>query len=219
MNLWRERKRRREQFDRRGSLWVRGDGRICRQAFRSEHPLHRGAGGIPRAGATASAGGVVGAPRKFGAGDFHHGGTARGRGHVCHRAAGHEARHRMLFGQEFLQNFEVSMELHRLQVEREFRTNWLRLRQSVLLAPAKRKARWASCSLRFPVLRAVPARVDRAGPAGARHQTRSGECGSSDHRRESVGVSCRYSICARESEKSGELPPIPRCKRIWNLWK
>src|SRR5581483_3386459 len=28
-------------------------------------------------------------------------------------------RHRMLFGQEFLQNFEISMELHKLQVERE----------------------------------------------------------------------------------------------------
>lgn len=50
-------------------------------------------------------------------------------------------RHRMLWGQDFLQNFEVSMELHRLQVERELRTYWLRLRQSVLLAPAKRKAR------------------------------------------------------------------------------
>lgn len=50
-------------------------------------------------------------------------------------------RHRMLYGQNFLQNFEVSMRLHRLQVERELRTYWLRLRQSVLLAPAKRKAR------------------------------------------------------------------------------
>jgi hypothetical protein len=49
-------------------------------------------------------------------------------------------RHRMLVGQDFLQNFEVSLQLHRLQVERELRTGWLRLRQTVLLAPAKRKA-------------------------------------------------------------------------------
>lgn len=50
-------------------------------------------------------------------------------------------RHRMLYGADFLQDFQVSLELHRLQVERELRTNWMRLRQSVLLAPAKPKAR------------------------------------------------------------------------------
>ena len=50
-------------------------------------------------------------------------------------------RHRMLWGQDFLGSFEVSPQLHRLQVERELRTAWLRLRQTVLLAPAKQKAR------------------------------------------------------------------------------
>ena len=50
-------------------------------------------------------------------------------------------RHRMLLGQDFLGSFEVSPQLHRLQVERELRTAWLRLRQTVLLAPAKQKAR------------------------------------------------------------------------------
>ena len=50
-------------------------------------------------------------------------------------------RHRMLHGADFLQDFQVSMELHRLQVERELRTNWMRLRQAVLMAPAKPKAR------------------------------------------------------------------------------
>jgi predicted nucleotidyltransferase len=45
--------------------------------------------------------------------------------------------HRMLFGADFLPDFEVSMRLHRLQVERELRTNWLRLRQAVLAAPTK----------------------------------------------------------------------------------
>jgi hypothetical protein len=47
--------------------------------------------------------------------------------------------HRMLFGSDFLPDFEVSMRLHRLQVEREMRTNWLRLRQAVLAAPTKPK--------------------------------------------------------------------------------
>jgi predicted nucleotidyltransferase len=50
-------------------------------------------------------------------------------------------KHRMLLGEDFLPAFEVSMRLHRLQVERELRTNWLRLRQAILAAPAKPKAR------------------------------------------------------------------------------
>jgi hypothetical protein len=52
-----------------------------------------------------------------------------------------KSRHRMLLGEDFLHGFEVSLPLHRLQVERELRTSWLRLRQSVLLAPNKGKAR------------------------------------------------------------------------------
>src|ERR1700690_2904469 len=48
-------------------------------------------------------------------------------------------RHRMLFGADFLPDFEVSMRLHKLQVERELRTNWLRLRQAILAAPTKPK--------------------------------------------------------------------------------
>ena len=40
-----------------------------------------------------------------------------------------------------LANFEVSLRLHRLQVERELRTNWLRLRQAILMAPPKPKIR------------------------------------------------------------------------------
>lgn len=50
-------------------------------------------------------------------------------------------RHRMLVGQDFLGSVEVSPQLHRLQVARELRTSWLRLRQAVLLAPSKEKAR------------------------------------------------------------------------------
>jgi hypothetical protein len=41
-------------------------------------------------------------------------------------------RHRMLLGEDFLSQLEVSMELHSLQVKRELQTNVLRLRQSFL---------------------------------------------------------------------------------------
>lgn len=48
-------------------------------------------------------------------------------------------RHRMLVGADFLNNFDVPMQLHRLQVERELRTAWLRFRQALLAAPVKPK--------------------------------------------------------------------------------
>ena len=48
-------------------------------------------------------------------------------------------RHRILLGEDFLTNFEVPLVFHRLQVERELRTGWLRLRQTILAAPQKRK--------------------------------------------------------------------------------
>jgi predicted nucleotidyltransferase len=43
--------------------------------------------------------------------------------------------HRMLHGADFLESLDVPMNLHRLQVERELRTAWLRLREAVLTAP------------------------------------------------------------------------------------
>jgi hypothetical protein len=46
-------------------------------------------------------------------------------------------RHRMLLGEDFLQGFEVPMELHREQVERELRTNVIRLRQTFLRSRGK----------------------------------------------------------------------------------
>jgi predicted nucleotidyltransferase len=49
-------------------------------------------------------------------------------------------RHRILLGQDFLTNFEVPLAYHRLQVERELRTSWLRLRQAIVAAPQKQKA-------------------------------------------------------------------------------
>lgn len=45
--------------------------------------------------------------------------------------------HRMLYGEDFLEQLTVPMQLHGLQVERELRTNRVKLRQGILLAPSK----------------------------------------------------------------------------------
>jgi len=49
-----------------------------------------------------------------------------------------KAHHRMLFGDDPFAGLDVPLRLHRLQVERELRTDWLRLRQAILAAPRKR---------------------------------------------------------------------------------
>lgn len=54
-----------------------------------------------------------------------------------------KSHHRILFGSDFLEHLEVPLRLHRLQVERELRTNWLRLRQAILVAPQKKKVHLA----------------------------------------------------------------------------
>jgi len=51
-----------------------------------------------------------------------------------------KAHHRMLYGEDFFEQLSVPMQLHRLQVERELRTNWVKLRQGILLAPSKDRA-------------------------------------------------------------------------------
>jgi len=48
-----------------------------------------------------------------------------------------KAHHRMIYGEDFFEELTVPMQLHRLQVERELRTNWVKLRQGILLAPNK----------------------------------------------------------------------------------
>ena len=48
--------------------------------------------------------------------------------------------HRLLYGTDYFTNFEVPLRLHRLQVERELRSDWLRLRQAILAAPLSYKA-------------------------------------------------------------------------------
>jgi predicted nucleotidyltransferase len=54
-----------------------------------------------------------------------------------------KASHRILYGPDFLTDLEVPLNLHRLQVERELRTNWLRLRQAIIAAPLNEKAHLA----------------------------------------------------------------------------
>jgi predicted nucleotidyltransferase len=46
-----------------------------------------------------------------------------------------KAHHRVLYGDDFLANFEVPLRLHRIQVERELRSSVIRLRQGIVAAP------------------------------------------------------------------------------------
>ena len=50
-----------------------------------------------------------------------------------------KSRHRILFGENVLPEISVPTQYHALQVERELRTGWLRLRQAILAAPKKEK--------------------------------------------------------------------------------
>jgi hypothetical protein len=50
-----------------------------------------------------------------------------------------KARHRLLHGENVMTELQVPMHLHAIQVERELRANWLRLRQSILAVPRKPK--------------------------------------------------------------------------------
>jgi hypothetical protein len=50
-----------------------------------------------------------------------------------------KSRHRILYGENVLAEIEVPLRYHSIQVERELRTGWLRLRQAILAAPKKPK--------------------------------------------------------------------------------
>lgn len=50
-----------------------------------------------------------------------------------------KARHRILYGENVLASISVPLHYHAIQVERELRTGWLRLRQAILAAPKKSK--------------------------------------------------------------------------------
>jgi hypothetical protein len=50
-----------------------------------------------------------------------------------------KSHHRILFGEDVLAGISVPLRYHSIQVERELRTDWLRLRQAMLAAPNKPK--------------------------------------------------------------------------------
>jgi len=50
-----------------------------------------------------------------------------------------KSRHRILHGENVLAEIAVPMRFHSMQVERELRADWLRLRQAILAAPKKPK--------------------------------------------------------------------------------
>jgi predicted nucleotidyltransferase len=50
-----------------------------------------------------------------------------------------KSRHRLLYGENALAEISVPLHYHAIQVERELRTDWLRLRQAILAAPKKQK--------------------------------------------------------------------------------
>ncbi len=51
-----------------------------------------------------------------------------------------KSRHRILYGENVLAEISVPLHYHAIQVERELRADWLRLRQAILAAPKKPKA-------------------------------------------------------------------------------
>jgi hypothetical protein len=50
-----------------------------------------------------------------------------------------KSRHRVLYGENVVADIPVPLHFHSLQVERELRAGWLRLRQAILAAPKKSK--------------------------------------------------------------------------------
>ena len=48
-----------------------------------------------------------------------------------------KSRHRLLYGENALAEISVPLHYHSMQVERELRTDWLRLRQAILASPKK----------------------------------------------------------------------------------
>jgi len=51
-----------------------------------------------------------------------------------------KGRHRMLYGEDFFPQLEVPLHLHRMQVQRELRVDWVRLREAIIAAPLTNKA-------------------------------------------------------------------------------
>lgn len=90
-------------------------------------------------------------------------------------------RHRILFGPDWLENFEVPLQFHRLQIESDLHRERLKLRQAILAAPDKRKAHFElmlSSVSRFCVL--------------FRHAVMAGGEPSPQSKRESVAAMARW---------------------------
>jgi predicted nucleotidyltransferase len=66
-----------------------------------------------------------------------------------------KSRHRILYGENLLADVSVPLRYHSIQVERELRTNWLRLRQAILAAPKKPKAYLELMIASFPTFAAL----------------------------------------------------------------
>ena len=83
-----------------------------------------------------------------------------------------KAHHKMIYGEDFFGELAVPMQLHRLQVERELRTNWVKLRQAILLAPQKDRVLMglmdASVSTFVTLFRHALSVVGENPPAGRR---------------------------------------------------
>jgi predicted nucleotidyltransferase len=63
--------------------------------------------------------------------------------------------HRMLHGEDALAEISVPLHFHAIQVERELRTDWLRLRQSILTAPKKGDAHLSLMTSAFSAFAAL----------------------------------------------------------------
>jgi hypothetical protein len=63
--------------------------------------------------------------------------------------------HRMLYGDDVLAGLAVPLHYHAIQVERELRTDWLRLRQAILSAPKKEDARLSLMTSSFSAFAAL----------------------------------------------------------------
>jgi predicted nucleotidyltransferase len=83
-----------------------------------------------------------------------------------------KAHHKMIYGEDFFGELAVPTQLHRLQVERELRTNGLKLRQAILLAPQKDRVLMglmdASVSTFITLFRHALIVLGETAPAGRR---------------------------------------------------
>jgi hypothetical protein len=96
-----------------------------------------------------------------------------------------KSQHQVLLGTDVLENISVPLQYHAIQVERELRTGWLRLRQAMLAAPRKSKIYlelMASSFSSFAALFRHALIAMGESPAGSKREaiTRIGQFASAD---------------------------------------